>query len=400
MNIHEYQAKQILKQYGIKVMKGYLITKEEDIKPNVQKIESDIAVVKAQVHAGGRSKAGGVKLVTSLAEAIETSKDLLGKTLVTHQTGSEGVLVRKLYIEEGCNIKKEYYLSIVLDRSNSQVAVIASEEGGVEIEEVAKKTPEKIIKTDVNSCIGLTDYQIRYIINKLKLPLEAHKAMEKTLKGLYKCYIENDCSLVEINPLVLTLDNDIVALDSKINFDDNALFRHPDIKDLRDIKEENPKEIEASEYGLSYIALNGSIGCLVNGAGLAMATMDSIKNAGGSPANFLDVGGSASSESVTNAFVLILSDPQVRGIFVNIFGGIMKCDVIANGIIKATNIIHTKMPIVVRLEGTNEEKGKEILKKSNANIHIANSLDEGSEMIVKLLNKINYENHKKYDTYE
>jgi succinyl-CoA synthetase beta subunit len=387
MNIHEYQAKAILKEYGVHVLNGYHISDEKEIEKKARRIETDIAVVKAQIHAGGRGKAGGVKLVESLSEAIEVSNNLFGKTLVTHQTGPNGSIVRQLYIEEGCDIKKEYYLSFVLDRAAGQIAIITSQEGGMDIEEIAEKSPEKIFTIRIDSTLGLVDYQIRLIINALNLPIEAHKKMKETLSGMYKCYLEKDCTMIEINPLVLTNNNEMIALDAKMNFDDNALFRQPEIEALRDIYEEDPKEVEASKHGLSYITLDGSIGCMVNGAGLAMATMDSIKFAGGSPSNFLDVGGSASSENVTNAFNIILSDSKVKGIFVNIFGGIMKCDIIAKGIVEATNTVHPKVPIVVRLEGTNEELGKKVLTESGLNIYTADSMDEGGILIVELSRK-------------
>jgi succinyl-CoA synthetase beta subunit len=387
MNIHEYQAKRILKKYDVKVLNGFHVSSYEEIEKKARKIETDIAVVKAQIHAGGRGKAGGVKLVKSMTEAINESNALLGKTLVTHQTGPEGAVVRQLYIEEGCNIQKEYYLSIVLDRATSQIAIIASQEGGIDIEEVANKTPDKITTVRIDPYLGLADYQIREIINTFNLPIEAHKDMQKTLRGMYKCYIEKDCNMIEINPLVLTSENEIVALDAKMNFDDNAMFRQSEVAELRDIYEEDPKEVEASKFDLSYIALDGTIGCMVNGAGLAMATMDSIKNAGGSPANFLDIGGGATTENVKNAFRIILSDAGVKGIFVNIFGGIMKCDVVAKGIIKATEETLLQVPIVVRLEGTNEYEGKEILNSSGLNIHTADNMDEGGKMIVELSKK-------------
>ncbi len=387
MNIHEYQAKAILKEYDVHVLNGFHISDEKEIEKKARKIETDIAVVKAQVHAGGRGKAGGVKLVKSLTEAIEVSNNLFGKILVTHQTGPTGTVVRQLYIEEGCDIKKEYYLSFVLDRAAGQIAIITSQEGGMDIEEIAEKSPKKLFTIRIDPALGLVDYQIKLIINALNLPIEVHDKMKTTLNGMYKCYLEKDCTMIEINPLVLTNNNEIIALDAKMNFDDNALFRQPEIEALRDIYEEDPKEVEASKHGLSYITLDGSIGCMVNGAGLAMATMDSIKFAGGSPSNFLDVGGSASSENVTNAFNIILSDSKVKGIFVNIFGGIMKCDIIAKGIVEATNIVHPKVPIVVRLEGTNEELGKKVLTESGLDIYTADSMDEGGRLIVELSKK-------------
>jgi succinyl-CoA synthetase beta subunit len=384
MNIHEYQAKRILKEYGIKVPQGYLIEDPEDSARQARKIQTDTAAVKAQVHAGGRGKAGGVRIVETLTEAVAATEALIGKRLITRQTGEEGVLVQKVYIEESCSIKREYYLSLVLDRADSAVTVVASREGGMDIEEVAAKSPEKIINMEIDPVIGLADYQVRAVTHHLEIPEQAQGELLRTLKGLYQCYIEKDCNMIEINPLALTEENELIALDAKISFDDNALYRQPDILELRDIHEEDPKEVEASKFNLSYIALEGTIGCLVNGAGLAMATMDSIKYAGGVPANFLDVGGSASVESVTNAFRIILSDPKVKGIFVNIFGGIMRCDTIARGIIEAAGRLHPEVPIVVRLQGTNETKGKELLNKSGLRIYTADSLDEGAELVVRL----------------
>lgn len=384
MNIHEYQAKGLLAQYGIGVLPGYLIEDPVEAEAQARKIQSDVAVVKAQVHAGGRGKAGGVKLIRSLTEAIDTAKEMIGKRLYTHQTGAEGVLVRKVYIEEGCAIRQEYYLSLVLDRADSRVALIASAEGGMEIEETAENSPEKILTQKLDPAIGLAEFQIRAVISHLGVPAGAHTALAKTLKALYQCYIEKDCSMIEINPLVLTEDNQIIALDAKMGFDDNALYRHPEILALRDLGEEDPKEVEASKFDLSYISLDGSIACLVNGAGLAMATMDSIQYAGGKPANFLDVGGSATEENVTNAFRIILSDPKVKGIFVNIFGGIMQCDTIARGIIAATQRISLRLPLVVRLEGNREREGRELLEQSGLNIHTATGMEDGAALIVKL----------------
>lgn len=384
MNIHEYQAKRLLAQYGVSVLPGYLIEDPAKAEAAARKIQTHVAVIKAQVHAGGRGKAGGVKLVRSLTEAVDATKEMMGKRLMTHQTGKEGALVRKVYIEEVCAIKQEYYLSLVLDRADSKVALIASADGGMDIEETAEKAPEKILSQKIDPAIGLAEFQVRAVIAHLGVPTEAQQALAQTIKGLYRCYIEKDCNMVEINPLVLTEENQIIALDAKMGFDDNALFRHPDILALRDIHEEDPKEVEASRYGLSYIALDGSIACLVNGAGLAMATMDSIQYAGGEPANFLDVGGSATEENVTHAFRIILSDPKVKGIFVNIFGGIMQCDTIARGIVAASQKIHVGVPMVVRLEGNNEREGREILDRSDLDIRTATSMEEGAAMIVSL----------------
>lgn len=385
MNIHEYQAKALLSQYGVSVLPGYLIEDPAQAEAQARKIQSDVAVIKAQVHTGGRGKAGGVKLVRSLTEAIDTASEMIGKRLVTYQTGKEGVLIRKLYIEEGCEIKQEYYLSLVLDRADGKVALIASAQGGMDIEETAQNAPDQILNQKIDPAIGLAEYQLRAVAAHLQIPPQAQGAMAETLKGLYRCYIEKDCNMLEINPLVLTQDHQIIALDAKMSFDDNALFRHPDLLALRDIDEEDPKEVEASKYGLSYIALEGSIACLVNGAGLAMATMDSIQYTGGAPANFLDVGGSATEENVTNAFRIILCDPKVKGIFVNIFGGIMQCDTIARGIVAASQKIHVGVPMVVRLEGNNAEEGREILDRSGLDICTASSMEEGAALIVRLI---------------
>ncbi len=384
MNIHEYQAKGLLKEYGVRILEGYLVERLEDSESAARRIQSDAAVVKAQVHTGGRGKAGGVKVVRTLADAIDAVEHMLGMRLVTHQTGKEGVLVRKVYIEEGCEIKKEYYLSLILDRTCGKATFIASQEGGMDIEEVAAKTPEKILRVDIEPAVGLADFQIRDMIHFLEIPAEAQEDMKNVLKGIYRCYFEKDCNLIEINPLVLTEENQMVALDAKMSFDDNALYRHAEILILRDIHEEDPKEVEASKYELSYVALEGTIACLVNGAGLAMATMDSIHDAGGTPANFLDVGGSASEENIIQAFRIIMSDSKVKGIFVNIFGGIMKCDTIARGIVQAAEGIGAHFPVVVRLEGTNEKDGKELLAKSGLKIYTAGSMAEGAQMIVKL----------------
>lgn len=384
MNIHEYQAKELLKEYGIRILDGYLIENAEDSERTARRIQSDVAVVKAQVHTGGRGKAGGVKVVGTLTEAMDAVKAMMGMRLVTHQTGKDGIIVRKVYIEEGCAIKKEYYLSLILDRACGKATFIASQEGGMDIEEVAVQSPEKILTVAIEPAVGLADFQIRDIIHFLELPGEAQEDMRNTVKGIYRCYFEKDCNLIEINPLVLTEENQMVALDAKMSFDDNALYRHPEISALRDIHEEDPKEVEASKYDLSYVALEGSIACLVNGAGLAMATMDSIHDAGGTPANFLDVGGSATEENILNAFHIILSDSKVKGIFVNIFGGIMKCDTIARGIVQAAEGIGAHIPVVVRLEGTNEYEGKEILASSGLEIYTAGSMTEGAQRIARL----------------
>lgn len=386
MNIHEYQAKEILKNYEIPVPRGEVIHRVEDAERAAWRIESDIAVVKAQIHAGGRGKAGGVKIAKSIEEVIAYSRELLGKRLVTHQTSSEGREIKALLIEEGCDIDKEYYVGLTLDRETSRVVIIASEEGGTDIEEVSLKSPNKIFKEVIDPLIGLSDFQARRLCININIPEALINDLVKIFKNLYRCFIEKDCTLAEINPLVITKDGKLVALDAKLNFDDNSLYRNEELLEYRDLNEEDKKEIEASKYDLSYISLDGCIGCLVNGAGLAMATMDIIKTYGGEPANFLDVGGGASEEKVTNAFKIILSDNRVRGVFVNIFGGILKCDVIARGIVNAANEAELNVPLVVRLEGTNVELGKEILDDSNLDIVTVATMDEGARKIVELTN--------------
>ncbi|WP_202707159.1 ADP-forming succinate--CoA ligase subunit beta [Sporosalibacterium faouarense] len=385
MNIHEYQAKELLRKYNISVPKGEVINKMEDAEMAAWKIESDIAVVKAQIHAGGRGKAGGIKVAKSIDEVKAYSKEILGKKLVTHQTGPEGKEVKTLLIEEGCDIEKEYYLGITLDREASRLTMIASEEGGTEIEEVADKSPEKIFKEVIDPVVGLAEYQARRLCFNINIPTKLINDTVNLMMNLYQCFMEKDCSLAEINPLVVTGDNRVMALDAKLNFDENSLYRNKDILEYRDLDEEDEKEVEASEHGLSYISLDGNIGCMVNGAGLAMATMDIIKFYGGEPANFLDVGGGASEEKVTNAFKIILSDDRVKGIFVNIFGGIMKCNVIAKGIVKAAKEVNLTVPLVVRLEGTNVSLGKEILDDSDINIITVTSMDEGAKKVVELI---------------
>ncbi|CAC8061615.1 ADP-forming succinate--CoA ligase subunit beta [Staphylococcus aureus] len=384
MNIHEYQGKEIFRSMGVAVPEGRVAFTAEEAVEKAKELNSDVYVVKAQIHAGGRGKAGGVKIAKSLSEVETYAKELLGKTLVTHQTGPEGKEIKRLYIEEGCAIQKEYYVGFVIDRATDQVTLMASEEGGTEIEEVAAKTPEKIFKETIDPVIGLSPFQARRIAFNINIPKESVNKAAKFLLALYNVFIEKDCSIVEINPLVTTADGDVLALDAKINFDDNALFRHKDVVELRDL-EEDPKEIEASKHDLSYIALDGDIGCMVNGAGLAMATMDTINHFGGNPANFLDAGGSATREKVTEAFKIILGDENVKGIFVNIFGGIMKCDVIAEGIVEAVKEVDLTLPLVVRLEGTNVELGKKILKDSGLAIEPAATMAEGAQKIVKLV---------------
>ncbi|MDU0444785.1 ADP-forming succinate--CoA ligase subunit beta [Staphylococcus haemolyticus] len=385
MNIHEYQGKEIFRSMGVAVPEGRVAFTAEEAVEKAKELDTEIYVVKAQIHAGGRGKAGGVKIAKSLSEVETYANELLGKQLVTHQTGSEGKEVKRLYIEQGCDIQKEYYVGFVIDRATDRITLMASEEGGTEIEEVAAKTPEKIFKETIDPVVGLSPYQARRIAFNINIPKESINKAAKFLISLYNVFIEKDCSIVEINPLVTTGEDEVLALDAKINFDDNALFRHKDIQELRDLEEEDPKEIEASKYDLSYIALDGDIGCMVNGAGLAMATMDTINHFGGNPANFLDVGGGATKEKVTEAFKIILGDDNVKGIFVNIFGGIMKCDVIAEGIVAAVKEVELTLPLVVRLEGTNVERGKEILNESGLAIEPAATMAEGAQKIVKLV---------------
>jgi succinyl-CoA synthetase beta subunit len=385
MNIHEYQGKEILRKYGVSVPNGRVAFTVDEAVEAAKELGSKITVVKAQIHAGGRGKAGGVKVAKSIDEVRTYAEELLGKTLVTHQTGPEGKEVKRLLIEEGCDIKKEYYVGLVLDRATSRVVMMASEEGGTEIEEVAAKTPEKIFKEVIDPVVGLMPYQARRLAFNINIPTELVNKAVKFMMGLYQVFVEKDCSIAEINPLVTTGDGNVMALDAKLNFDDNALFRQKDIVEYRDLDEEDPKEIEASKYDLSYVALDGNIGCMVNGAGLAMSTMDIIKYYGGEPANFLDVGGGATAEKVTEAFKIILSDKNVKGIFVNIFGGIMKCDVIAQGVVEATKQVGLELPLVVRLEGTNVEEGKRILKESGLAITPADSMADGAQKIVELV---------------
>ncbi|WP_210129413.1 ADP-forming succinate--CoA ligase subunit beta [Staphylococcus sp. GDX8P66P] len=385
MNIHEYQGKAIFRSMGVAVLEGRVAFTVEEAVEKAKELDSNVYVVKAQIHAGGRGNAGGVKIAKSLSEVETYAKELLGKTLVTHQTGPEGKEIKRLYIEEGCDIQKEYYVGFVIDRATDRVTLMASEEGGTEIEKVAAETPEKIFKETIDPVVGLAPYQARRIAFNINIPKESINKAAKFLLSLYNVFIEKDCSIVEINPLVTTGDGQVLALDAKLNFDDNALFKHKDIQELRDLEEEDPKEIEASKYDLSYIALDGDIGCMVNGAGLAMATMDTINHFGGNPANFLDVGGGATKEKVTEAFKIILGDENVKGIFVNIFGGIMKCDIIAEGIVAAVKEVELTLPLVVRLEGTNVERGKEILKESGLAIEPAATMAEGAQKIVKLV---------------
>ncbi|EPE63084.1 succinyl-CoA ligase [ADP-forming] subunit beta [Exiguobacterium sp. S17] len=385
MNIHEYQAKELLRTFGVAVPTGYPAFTVEEAVAAAAKLDGELKVVKAQIHAGGRGKAGGVKLARTDEEVKQYATEILGKTLVTHQTGPEGKVVQRLYIEEGSAIDQEFYLGLVLDRSIGRIVIMGSSEGGMNIEEVAEHTPEKIHKEVVDPVVGLRPFQARRLAFKVGVPTKLVNKFSDMVMKLYKVYVETDCTIAEINPLVTTKDGNVVALDAKLNFDSNALYRHTDIVDLRDTTEEDPREVEASKHDLSYIALDGNIGCLVNGAGLAMATMDIIKHYGAEPANFLDVGGGATKEKVTEAFKLILSDDQVKGIFVNIFGGIMKCDIIAEGIVAATKEIGLDLPLVVRLEGTNVDAGRRILDESGLAITSATSMDDGAEKIAALV---------------
>lgn len=384
MNIHEYQAKELLGKFGVTVPRSKVAFSVQEAEEACKEFLKDgpVCVVKAQIHAGGRGKAGGVRLAKSVEEVVEHTKSILGSTLVTHQTGPEGKEVGKVLIEEGCDIARELYLGLVVDRDTHRVVVMASTEGGVEIEEVAAKTPEKILKQYIDPVVGLVPYQARNIAFGLGLEKKQVSKAVKFLGGLYQAFLTSDCSMVEINPLVVTGDGDLIALDAKIGFDDSALARHKDIEDMRDMAEEDPKEMAAEKFGLNYVSLDGSIGCMVNGAGLAMATMDIIKLYGASPANFLDVGGGATAETVTVAFKIIMSDPKVEAILVNIFGGIMRCDIIAEGIVQAAKDVGVKVPLVVRLQGTNSEAGKEILDNSDLNIITAERMDEAAEKVV------------------
>ena len=382
MNIHEYQAKEILRKYGVATLQGQVATTPAEASAAAQKMGGSVWVVKAQIHAGGRGKGGGVKLAKSLQEVESLSKQILGMTLVTHQTGPEGKKVHKVFVEQGCQIAKEYYLACLVDRDSGLVAMIASAEGGMDIEEVAEKHPEAIKKVLIDPAVGLAAFQARKLAFEIGIPSESISKAVKFFTGLYNAFMDKDCSIAEINPVVLTQQGDLLCLDAKMNFDSNALFRHSDIMELRDLTEEEPTEIEASKYDLAFIKLDGNIGCLVNGAGLAMATLDIIKLHGESPANFLDVGGGANKEKVTAAFKIILQDKAVKGILVNIFGGIMKCDVIAEGVIAASKEVGLKVPLVVRLEGTNVELGKKILKESGLNIIPADDLTDAAKKIV------------------
>ena len=384
MNIHEHQAKELLRRYGVTTLEGQACYTADEAVKAAERFGFP-CVVKAQIHAGGRGKAGGVKVVKSADEARSVASALLGKTLVTPQTGPQGRVVKRLFVEQGCKIARELYLGIVVDRAVGRVTVMASTEGGVEIEEVAAKTPEKILRETIDPVVGLSGYQARRLAFGLGLVQKEQLAKAVTfLTALARAFVELDASLMEINPLVVTEGGDVVALDAKIGFDDNALFRHPDVRELRDPNEEDPREREAAKFDLSYIALDGNIGCMVNGAGLAMATMDSIKAAGGSPANFLDVGGGANTEKVKAAFKIILSDAAVKGIFINSFGGILRCDVLAQGVIAAVAELGVPVPIVIRMEGTNVDEGKKLLRESGMNFTTVDSMGEAAEKVVQL----------------
>ena len=385
MNIHEHQAKGILKKFGATVPKGVYALTVEDLLEKVKTLNTSKYVLKAQIHAGGRGKAGGVKILDNIADLEKGARELLGKILVTHQTGPEGREVKRLYVEESSNIDKEFYLSCLVDRASSKIAFISSDQGGMDIEEVAAKTPEKIITTKVDFKHEISNEDCESIIKIFDLNVDAKKDAISLLKSIYKMFVSTDANMVEVNPLILTKENKIICLDAKVNFDDNALFRHPEVTELRDLNEEDPSEIEASKHDLAYIKLDGSIGCMVNGAGLAMATMDIIKLYGSEPANFLDVGGGASKEKVSAAFKIILSDKNVKGILINIFGGIMRCDVLAQGVVDAAKEMKISVPLVVRLAGTNFKEGKEILDNSGLKLISAENLDDAAKKIVKAI---------------
>jgi succinyl-CoA synthetase beta subunit len=382
MNVHEYQAKELLRAYGVPVPPGRLATTPAEAETAARSLDAKVVVVKAQVHAGGRGKAGGIKVAKSPGEAKRLASEILGMTLRTHQTGPEGKLVRKVWVEAGCEIERELYLGLVLDRAAETLAIIASTEGGMEIEEVAARSPEKIVTVHIDPAVGLQPFHVRRVAFRLGLGAEAVAKLEVFLGGLYRLFVEKDGALAEINPLVVTKAGDLLALDCKLNFDDNALFRHPDIRELRDADEEDAREREANELDLAYVGLDGNIGCLVNGAGLAMATLDMLQVAGGAPANFLDVGGGTDQQRVAAAFKLILADPQVRTILVNIFGGIVRCDLVAEGVIAAAREIGVQVPIVVRLQGTNAAEGRALLESSGLNLTPADTFREAAERAV------------------
>jgi succinyl-CoA synthetase beta subunit len=385
MKIHEYQAKEILKKYGVAVPKGKVAFSVEEAVAAAKELKGKVWVVKAQIHAGGRGKAGGVKVAKGLREVRKYAKEILGKTLVTHQTGPEGKEVRRLLIEQGINIDRELYVGIVLDRAQSKNVFMASTEGGVEIEKVAAESPEKILKVTIDPSVGMQAYQARQIAFGLGLSGAQFKNGVKFFMALYNAFEATDASIAEINPLVVTKEGDVMALDAKMNFDDNSLYRHPDIVEYRDLSEEDPLETEASKFNLNYIKLDGNVGCMVNGAGLAMATMDIIKLAGGDPANFLDVGGTANKETVANGFKIILSEPNVKAILINIFGGIVRCDRVAQGVIDAVKEINVEIPIVVRLDGTNAKEGADLLKQSGLKFSVATNLAEAAQKVTEVL---------------
>jgi succinyl-CoA synthetase beta subunit len=384
MKIHEYQAKAILSRYGVTTPRGEVAFTKEEAREAAQRLKSQIVVVKAQIHAGGRGKGGGVKLARSADEAAEIASHILGMTLVTAQTGPQGRVVRRLLIEEGLDIKRELYLGLLIDRESERPVFMASAAGGMEIEQVAKENPEAILREPIHPAVGLQPYQARKLAFGLGLTGEQVAGATPFLQSLYRAFIDTDASLLEINPCVLTGEGKLVALDAKMTFDDNALFRHKDLRELRDLDEEDPLEVEASKYGLNYIKLEGTVACMVNGAGLAMATMDIIKYAGGSPANFLDVGGGASADQVKNAFRILMSDPAVKAVFINIFGGILRCDVLATGVVAAAKDLNVKVPIVVRMEGTNVEVGRQVLRESGLNFTIADGMKDGAQKVVAL----------------
>ncbi|MGD8880647.1 MAG: ADP-forming succinate--CoA ligase subunit beta [Desulfobacterales bacterium] len=385
MKIHEYQAKELFKKHGVPVPEGGVAFKPDEAVAIAKKLANYPVVVKAQIHAGGRGKGGGVKLAQSADEVQNIAREIIGMTLVTHQTGPEGRLVKKVLVEQGLNIEKELYLSIIPDRASAQIVVMASEAGGMDIEAVAAKTPERIIKVPINPLSGMQSYHCRTVAFGLNLGPAVIKPFVALLQNLYRLFVEYDCSLVEINPLVITNEEMVMALDAKVNFDDNALFRHPDIQEYRDLDEEDPLEVEASKFDLNYINLDGNVGNMVNGAGLAMATMDIIKQAGAEPANFLDVGGGASAEMVENGFRIILSDKNVKGILINIFGGILRCDVLAKGVVEAAKKTGIQVPVVVRMEGTNVEEGRKILADSGLNLITANDLRDAAQKIATMV---------------
>ncbi|HUK54304.1 MAG TPA: ADP-forming succinate--CoA ligase subunit beta [Candidatus Binatia bacterium] len=384
MKIHEYQAKAILARYGVPTPRGEVAFTKEEARAAAERLRSPVVVVKAQIHAGGRGKGGGVKLARSVDEAADLAGRLLGMKLVTHQTGPEGRIVKRLLIEEGLDIKRELYLGVLLDRAAALPVFMASAAGGMEIEEVAKDRPEAILREHVHPGVGLQAYQARKLAFGLGLGAESLSAAVPFFQSLYRAYVESDASLVEINPCIVTGDGRLVALDAKMTFDDNALYRHKDIVELRDLNEEDPLEIAASKYGLNYIKLEGTVGCMVNGAGLAMATMDIIKLSGGAPANFLDVGGGANADQIKNAFKILTSDSSVRAVFINIFGGILRCDVLATGVVEAARELSLKLPVVVRMEGTNVEEGKRIIQESGLGFTVAEGMKDGAQKVVAI----------------